>query len=146
MRDWTKPLRKAYYTTLVNQVFIESAPVAVWQEKLPEDEPAGLYIVIGDTIGNNISPMDRFVGDVLVNIEVIAMGQSEIGDYVDDMTDQVKQLILPTRTTSGLTPQAGFQFSSVRWDNDNDIPVLQTPSGYIKRKIIRYRQNIVDNN
>lgn len=146
MRDWTKPLRKAYYTTLVNQVFIESAPVAVWQEKLPEDEPAGLYIVIGDTLANNESTFDKWGFEVLLNLEVVALGQSEVGDFVDDMVDQVKQLIFLSRTTFGITPPAGFNISRIFIDGENDIPVLQTATGYIKRKILRFHHLIIDNN
>lgn len=146
MRDWTKPLRKAYYTTLVNQVFIESAPVAVWQEKLPEDEPAGLYIVIGDTLANNESTFDKWGFEVLLNLEVVALGQSEVGDFVDDMVDQVKQLIFLSRTTFGITPPAGFNISRIYLDGENDIPVLKTETGYIKRKILRFHHLIIDNN
>lgn len=146
MRDWIKPLRKAYYGALVNQVFIDLAIVPVWQDKLPEDEPSTLAIVIGETSGTNMDTFDRFMGDVTINIEIIALGQSEVGDYVDDMADQVKGLITTTRTLNGLTPQAGFAFTRVSWDNETDIPMLQTATGYIKRKIIRYRQHIIDNN
>lgn len=146
MRDWTKPLRKAYYDALAGNVSIEAAIVPVWQDKVPEDQPATCYIVIGETQGSDDSTFSTWDSDAFINVEVIAHFQSETGDYVDDMTDQVKSLLLPTRTTIGITEPSGFHIKKMVVDGENDIPVLQTATGYLKRKIIRYRQKIVDNN
>lgn len=146
MNDYRLALRQACYDCLANGVVIDSAFVPVKQDKLPEDEPTNCYILIGDIIGNNISPLDHFASDVTVSIHAVAIAQSEVGNYADDMANQIKQLMLPTRTTSGLEEQGGFHFSCLRVDNDNDVPVLQTATGYVKQIVIRYRLNIFDNN
>ena len=146
MNDYRLALRQSCYDCLNANVVIDAAPVPVKQEKLPDDEPTNCYVLVGDIIGSDISPLDHFATDVTVNIHAVAIAQAEVGNFADDMANQIKQLMLPTRTTTGLAPQAGFQFSSVRLDNDNDIPILQTATGYVKQIVIRYRLNITDNN
>jgi hypothetical protein len=146
LKDWTKPLRKAYYDALNGQVVIDSAPVPVFQDKVPDDVPSDLYIVVADTLSSDASPFNVWVRDALMNIEVVAMSQAEPGDYVDDMVDQIKQKLFLTRTTFGIAQPAGFQVTKLTLDAEQDIPVMQTATGYIKRKILRTRQTIVDNN
>lgn len=146
MNDYRLALRQAIYDCLDQSVLIESSFVPVKQDKLPDDEPTNCYILIGDIIGSDISPLDHFASDVFVNIHAVAIAQAEVGNYADDMVNQIKQLMLPTRTTTGLGVQAGFQFSSVKVDGDNDVPILQTRTGYVKQIVIRYRMNITDNN
>lgn len=146
MNDYRLALRQACYDCLNEGVVIDSTFVPVKQDKLPDDEPTSCYILIGDIIGSDISPLDHFASDVTVNIHAVAIAQAEVGNFADDMVNQIKQLMLPTRTTSGLDPQTGFNFSCLRVDNDNDVPVLQTGTGYVKQIIVRFRLNIFDNN
>lgn len=146
MRDWVKPLRKAYYDALLNEVTIDSGFVPVFQEKVPENTPHDVYININRVTSTDSSTFDKFAGEVIVEVECWAQHHAEIGDEVDDMVDQVKQAVLPTRTTTGIAQQPGFHFSSVHYDSESEVPVLQTGTGYIKAKIIRFRQTIVDNN
>lgn len=146
MRDWTKPIRQAYYNALMGNVIIESAPVPVFQEKVPDHAPNMCYIIIADTQGAQANDFTTWNTDATVNIDIVNLFNAESGDYVDDMADQVKQILLPTRTTKGIVDPTGFQVIMMMVDGEQDIPIAQTGTGFIKRKILRMRQTIVDNN
>lgn len=147
MKDWAQPLRKAYYDLFNNAVVVDSGFVPVFQERVPDNEPTNLAIVIGSTlVSNNADDFKSYNSEAFITIDAISRQQSGMGDEVDTMVDQIKTLLFPTRTTRGIAQPSGFQVSEIWIESENELPVAELPVGYLKRKILRIHHKIVDNN
>lgn len=146
MKDWAQPLRKAYYDLLNGVVVIDSGFVPVFQERVADNEPSNIYIVIGDIVSSNADDFTTYNSEVFLNLDVVSRQQSGMGDEVDTMVDQIKTLLFPTRTTRGIAQPSGFQVSEIWIESENELPVAELPIGYLKRKILRIHHKIVDNN
>lgn len=143
MRDWNGELRKQYYQILDTSILVG---YPVFQEQVINQNPSNFYIVIGRVFSNAANTLDKWVGEVFVEVESVGLYGANIGPEVDAMTDQVKQAILAQRATPSQNIN-GFNWSSLSWDGDTDIPVAEMAGGgYIKRRITRFKQTIVDNN
>jgi hypothetical protein len=142
MRDFNRALRENYCGTIVNTVGVT---YPVYHDVLPGSVEAPFYIVIGRIFSSSVLNFNAWQGDVFVEVEAIGFYSSSVGNEVDDMVDQIKFGMVKGRASTVLA-MGNFYLTAFSWDSDIDIPVVETENGLMKRRIVRFKQTIVDNN
>lgn len=146
MKDPVKFIKDAYYTLLKDNVTYNGSIIAVYDE---EADPAGnTYYIIISTVTDTDQPVKtKFFTDTQIVIDVVTLldyqmtKQKEIADVI---CGKIMDLVLPTPDTTGIADTADFQVISVRRESSNHLPVLDTGTKKVVRRILRYTQTVVE--
>lgn len=142
MKDTGRIIRKGIFQALNGNISYNAANVPIF-DLAPTEAPGSHYIMLrnGDeaTDANN----DRFVtiGSVLIDVATI-LQTTVTNEIVEDLCDQVLEILLPTPQTFGITLEAGFNLTDLKRESANYLPMLQTDTGKIVRKILRLTYRI----
>ncbi len=116
-------IRKAYFEALNNQVnHPEGGPtfIPVVDEKLDVNiTEHDLYILISGQAGTPKETKSLWVKEEDINITVVNRRKATNSKVlIEDIADQVLTIILPTRTTNGLSIEAPFKLTYARLISD----------------------------
>jgi hypothetical protein len=139
-------IRKAYFEALNNQVGNPEQPInkiPVVDEKLDLNiTEHDLYILISGQAGTPKEVKSMWVKEEDINIMVVNRRKATNSKVlIEDIADQVLTIILPTRTTNGLSIEAPFKLTYARLINDQtNFEKLQ--DGWQVSKSLIFRNHI----
>lgn len=139
-----KPVRHGIYGIINNQVELNAVTIPVYDEKVFTDQSPPLYILLStqqETLGPDQNDCSEFIRSS-IDIEIIRRSGSEVSkDDIDDVSDQLYELIIPSLGEAGFT-LANFRISYAARDSafSQNISITETES--VLRKIIRFVFNL----
>lgn len=146
MKDPVKFIKDAYYALLDGAITYNGSPIPVYDE---EADPAGnTYYIIISTVTDTDQPVKtKFFTDTQIVIDVVTLLDYQMTkqkEIVDVICGKIMDLVLPTPDTTGIADTADFQVISVRRESSNHLPVLDTGTKKVVRRILRYTQTVVE--
>lgn len=107
----------------------------------PEGETGDFILVYPESVSED-NTKGVFSDNVIIITDVVTMFENVIDhSVVDDIDEQVRAIIVPTPSGSGLTKPGGIQFLNMTRASANYI--TESGSKRIYRKVSRYSVNMV---
>lgn len=148
MRDSMKPVRLAINTLINGVVTYKGNPVKCYDEKVFTGQVPDIYILYStqqETPGPDQTDC-TFNMNSSIDIEIISRTGSEVSkDVLDDVSNDIMQLVVPTQGTAGFT-LSGFQIINAARESAITQNITITESQSILRKIVRFVFNLVQQN
>lgn len=145
MKDIDGVIRTAIYSALNGNLSYNSINVPIFDEA-PTQAQTAPYLILSTQTDTNTSNNARNVheGDILLDIVTIqsAFVNKEIAETI---SNQIQAIIQPTVTGNGLTLAGSYTLTYIRRESSNYLPMLQSDTAKILRKIIRYQFRIQEN-
>lgn len=146
MKDPVKFIKDAYYNLLKNNITYNGSIIDVYDE---EADPAGnSYYIIVSTVTDTDQPVKtKFFTDTQIVIDVVTLLDYQMTkqkEIVDVICGKIMNLVLPTPDTTGIADTTDFQVISVRRESSNHLPVLDTGTKKVVRRILRFTQTVVE--
>ncbi len=146
MKDPIKFIKSAYYTALDGAITYNGSTIPVYDEEA--DETGGdYYIVISTIIDADLPNKGKFMNEVEVLIDVVSQNNWRVDlvkQIVDAMTAKVLNTIIPSINTTSLPGNADFQIVDVRKSASQHVPILDTGTKKIVRRLTRFTQIIIE--
>jgi hypothetical protein len=146
MKDPIKFIKSAYYTALDGAITYNGSTIPVYDEEA--DETGGDYYIIVSTITDADLPnKGKFMNDVEVIIDVVSQNNWRVDlvkQIVDAITAKVLDRIIPSIGTTNLSGNADFQIVDVRKESSQHVPILDTGTKKIVRRLTRFTQIIIE--
>jgi hypothetical protein len=147
MRDTQKILRHAVFQTLNGNVTYNGSNIPVYDEKRLLGDQDNLFIILGSQRESDDSPDEYFITNSSIDIEIQHRTEFEVSkDAIDDVSDQVLQIIMPTPYTNGFPVQNLFQINGVTRSSTISRNFSLTDSQSIVAKIITITCKIIQQN
>lgn len=143
MIDVKTPLRRAYFQCLNGNISVSGNNVPVYDDVTKLGNTSDPYIILSAQSATDNSSFQTFdsVEDITVEIIQKASGRTN-KEVIDFIAGQVMNLVLPTRTTNGLTAQNGLQINCISLYQDRDLSMVLSAATSIGRRILVYRQKV----
>lgn len=141
MNDTGQAVRKSIYDALNNQIDNPENPVVkvpIVDEKLDLNiTEHDLYMLIGGQQASPVNTKQTWASEVDINITIVNRRKATNSKTtIETIANDVLQLLLPTRTSEGITISSPFNLSFVKYMGDS-YQFDQTPAGWeIKKSII----------
>jgi hypothetical protein len=150
MRDASGAFRTAVWAALdgnLTAVFDGSnSPVSVYDEQVTTDRDS-LYVLLSSENSTDESNRTRFVRNVSLLLEITHKPDYSIDSRVlDDISDQILEVLLPTTQTDGLIAQSGWQFVALKVESGNKLNMAISSTSSIHRKLITLTCRVVQLN
>ena len=146
MRDTCQPFRKAIYDALSGNVTYNSVQVPVYDEKTFVTNTASVFILLSTQQEIGINDNDcAWVTLSSIDVEIVSKTASEVTkNAIDTISGTVMGIILPTRTTTGITQPSGFQVVNFERTSTLTQTVSLSPTESILIKIIKFSATFVE--
>lgn len=136
MNNYVGELVKAYYHCLNGNITYNGEDVNVYRVGVDKDDKFH-YIQFRPESENDQSNKSVFVTNPIVIMEILTVHEGAIdASVVEDIDNQARQLLFPTRNTTGLTV-TGFQVTITRIENSSYLDGFNG-SRHEHRKITRF--------
>lgn len=133
MKETKKILRIAIKDALDGNITIGGEAVPIHDEK---SDGENIYILLSNQQETDDNTSDVFITVSTIDIEVVQQtGYSISKDDIDDITDQMLEILIPTPSTNGLTAPSGFIFHNVRRESSRSLAFEISPTESIIRNI-----------
>lgn len=145
MKDSMKPLRLGIFAVIDGQITYNAVVVPVYDEKVFTGAVPDLYILLSTQQESPTGDQNdcELIRDSFIDIEIIRKTGSEVSkDTIDDVSDQLYQLIIPSQGVAGFTV-AGFQISNPRMVSALTQNVTLTETESVLRKIVRFAATLI---
>ena len=146
MKDPIKFIKDAYFNALDGNITYNGSTIPVYDEEA--DETGGDYYILISTITDADFPnKTKFMNDVEVLIDVVSQNNFRVDlvkSIVDAITEKVLNEILPSVSNSSLSDNADFQIVDVRKSGSQHIPIIDTGTKKIVRRLTRFTQLIIE--
>jgi len=146
MKDPIKFIKSAYYTALDGAITYNGSTIPVYDEEA--DETGGdYYIVISTIVDADLPNKGKFMNEVEVLIDVVSQNNWRVDlvkQIVDAITAKVLNTIIPSINTNSLADNADFQIVDVRKSASQHVPILDTGTKKIVRRLTRFTQIIIE--
>lgn len=140
MRDVSKQVRLAFYNCLNGNI-----AVPIYDEKQKVDQSASLFALLSTQQQFPIEENDStWISKNTIDIELLQKSGSEVSkDDVDDLSNTIIELVIPTSQTTGLINPVNLQFTYVTYEliTSRNLSISETES--IIQKIIRFVITII---
>ncbi len=141
MRDVSKPLRIAVFNCLSGNV----GSLPTFDEKQKVTGTANLFIVLStqqQVPDEDIS--ESWISRASIDIEVVQKTGSEVSkDDIDDASNTILGLLLPSPWVSGVVTPPGLQFTNAKCESiiSRNLSLSETES--VVQKIIRFSVQVI---
>jgi hypothetical protein len=146
MKDPVKFIKDAYFNALDGNITYNGSTIPVYDEEA--DETGGDYYIIISTITDADFPnKGKFMNDVEVLIDVVSQNNWRVDlvkQIVDSITAKILNVIIPSIGTTSLIEDADFQIVDVRKASTQHVPVIDTGTKKIVRRLTRFTQLIIE--
>jgi hypothetical protein len=146
MKDPVKFIKDAYFNALDGNITYNGSTIPVYDEEA--DETGGDYYIIISTITDADLPnKGKFMNDVEVLIDVVSQNNWRVDlvkEIVDSITGKIMAAIIPSIGTTLLIENADFQIVDVRKASTQHVPVIDTGTKKIVRRLTRFTQLIIE--
>ena len=146
MTDPVKPLKDAYIALLTGAIDYNGTTIPVYDE---EGDPAGndFYIIVSSVTDTQVQNQKTyFWSELTIIIDVVTRFDNRITkmkEPCDVITGKILDLVLPTVTTHSISC-SGFQVLNVVKESSQHLPVLDTESKKVVRRVTRFRQQMIE--
>jgi hypothetical protein len=145
MKDSLKALRDCYMALLSDQITYNGSVIPVYDQ---EADPTGndFYIVLSTATDVPIENNSAFINETTMLIDVVTRVNYTLTkqtEVVDIITGKIFQLVIPSVGQSGLTDTADFQITNVRKESSEHLPILDSGTKKIVRRVTRFSQNLI---
>jgi hypothetical protein len=140
MIDVNRKIREALVSVLDGTITYNSVAVPCYHNRNPNESDT-LFIDLNSQTGENASNKgaNEVVGTIM--IDVVHLTDGSTFDVVDGICEEIKQLLEPTVTGSGITDPEGLQVWSFIWLSDTEQPVY-ADDGNVMRRLMRYEYKV----
>lgn len=146
MKDPIKFIKSAYYTALNGQITYNGSTIPVYDEEA--DETGGdYYIIISTIVDADLPNKGKFMNEIEVLIDVVSQNNWRVDlvkQIVDAITAKILDRIIPSIGTTNLIGNADFQLVDVRKSASQHVPILDTGTKKIVRRLTRFTQIIIE--
>jgi hypothetical protein len=146
MKDPVKFIKEAYFNALDGVITYNGSTIPVYDEEA--DETGGDYYIIISTITDADFPnKGKFMNDVEVLIDVVSQNNFRVDlvkTIVDSITAKVLNVIIPSVGNTSLSGNVDFQIVDVRKAATQHIPIIDTGTKKIVRRLTRFTQLIIE--
>jgi len=146
MKDPVKFIKDAYFNALDGAITYNGSTILVYDEEA--DETGGDYYIIISTITDADLPnKGKFMNDVEVLIDVVSQNNWRVDlvkQIVDSITAKILAVIIPSVGTTSLIENADFQIVDVRKASTQHVPIIDTGTKKIVRRLTRFTQLIIE--
>ncbi len=144
MRDTQQILRMAVYNLLNGNLSYNSDNVPVYDEKRKSGDADNIFVILGTQQESDDDTSDAFITDSSIDIEIQHRTDFEISkDVIDNISNQILELLLPTPQSNGFAVQNLFLIQCVRRTSTISRNFSLTDSQSIVAKIITISCKIV---
>lgn len=144
MKDPIKFIKAAYFAALDGQITYNGSTIPVYDEEA--DETGGDYYIIISTITDSyFANKHSFINEVNILIDVVSQNNWRVDlvkQIVDAISEKILNVILPSVSTTGLSDNADFQILDVTKESSQHVPIIDTGTKKIVRRITRFNQFI----
>lgn len=144
MLDAGASLRKAYNSALNGNVTFSGSAVPLVDGKLHENMREDVYIMFSTQSDTDKPNKNYFATEI--NLAVLIVNRKEATvqkSVVENISNQVLTIIIPTTTTHGLIIDAPFKITFVKRDNANTQGAKLDDGTFIIAKEINFRNRII---
>lgn len=144
MLDTMKPMRKAVYSCIYNNITYKGSVVKVTDEKVFGGQQPSVYILLSTQREQNATEQDcAWQTRSSIDLLIISKTESEVSkDAIDDISSTMLQLLLNLPGDDNLTVQAGFQILELRKDSAASGQVQISPTQSELQKIVTITADI----
>lgn len=146
MKDPVKFIKDAYFNALDGVITYNGSTIPVYDEEA--DETGGDYYIIISTITDTDLPNKaKFMNDVEVLIDVVSQNNWRVDlvkQIVDSITAKILAVIIPSVGSTSLSDGADFQIVDVRKASTQHVPIIDTGTKKIVRRLTRFTQLIIE--
>lgn len=141
MKETKKIIRQAIFDAIDGQVVVNSVTIPVYDEK---NDGENIYILLSNQQEADDNTSDTFITRSTIDIEVVQQtGYSVSKDDIDDITEQILEIVIPTPNTHGLTEPTGIQILNVRRESSRSLAMEISISETIIRNITTISATII---
>lgn len=131
---------------LSGQITYNGSPIPVYDQ---EADPTGndFYIVLSTATDVPIENNSAFINETTMLIDVVTRVNYTLTkqtEVVDIITGKIFQLVIPSVGQSGLTDTADFQITNVRKESSEHLPILDSGTKKIVRRVTRFSQTLIE--
>jgi hypothetical protein len=146
MKDPIKFIRNAYFTALDGNITYNGSTIPIYDEEA--DETGGdYYIIISTIVDADLPNKGKFMNEMEVLIDVVSQNNWRVDlvkQIVDAITAKILDRIIPSIGTTNLIENADFQIVDVRKSASQHVPILDTGTKKIVRRLTRFTQIIIE--
>jgi hypothetical protein len=146
MKDPVKFIKEAYFNALDGVITYNGSTIPVYDDEA--DETGGDYYIIISTITDADFPnKGKFMNDVEVLIHVVSQNNWRVDlvkQIVDSITAKILNVIIPSVGATSLIENADFQIVDVRKASTQHVPIIDTGTKKIVRRLTRFTQLIIE--
>jgi len=146
MKDPVKFIKEAYFNALDGVITYNGSTIPVYDEEA--DETGGDYYILISTITDADFPnKGKFMNDVEVLIDVVSQNNWRVDlvkQIVDSITAKILNVIIPSVGATSLIENADFQIVDVRKASTQHVPIIDTGTKKIVRRLTRFTQLIIE--
>jgi hypothetical protein len=141
MKDYGASIRKSFYDAITGHVTYDSATIPVYDEKVETVPEKDIWIVIADQIDLDKSNKHQFANETTIDINIVSKRKSAGGKKViEDISDQILQVIVPTTKTVGLTIAPPFKIVYCEFLNGRANALQQDAANqFVHIKTLQFR-------
>ena len=142
MNEVSDKIRTAIYTALNGNITYNSQTIGIFDEA-PPTTAAVNYILFSTQAEDDQSNNSRFVTEGYILLDIVSI-QSEFPNksVLESISNSILTILRPTVTTYGITLPAGYNLTLFRRESANSIPMLQSSTGKVLRKVLRFSYRI----
>lgn len=144
MIDVKLPLRTAYYQ-LLNGAIIYNAtaiPISTDLRKLA-DNAALTYIIIRAQTGIDKSTLNSFDSQEEIFLDIVNKAKTRVNnEIIENISNQIFGLVLPSVKANGLPAQPGIQIACVQLSGDRYLDLVLNSSTTAMRRILTFTQKV----
>ena len=138
-------IRKAIYTALNGNISYNSVNIPIFDEA-PDEAQSSHYILFSTQTEEDATNNARFVTEGEILLDIVTVHPSyPTKKVVESISDTIMGILTPTVTTRGITLPTGYSLTLFRRERSYSIPMLQSSTGKVIRKILRYSYRIQQN-
>jgi len=141
MRDTHYLIRRAFYAVLQGQVTYAGQIVNFYDEKKKASSSDNVYAIFStqQSSRSQDSNDSTWITDERIDIEITQKQGFEVTkDFIDDVSNQMYQLLMPTRGQDALPVQNEMQFRNVELETALTRSVQISPTETIISKVITF--------
>lgn len=116
MKNTQKPFRLALFNALSGHITHNAVNIGFFDERKTASDQANIYVTFGTQSERVIEENDScFITQSTIRLAVVSKVFSETSkDIINDITDSILQLLLPTNQTNGFTDPSGMQIQNIK--------------------------------
>lgn len=147
MIDVKEPLRTAYFQALDGQLFYDGKPVPIGDEMAPFGDDVSLYVIIAGQSDGQENTFQSWGSFEELNLDIINKTTARNSkEPLDNVAGQILAILFPdpaNKGVSGLPAQPGIQINSPVLSSNRYIPLSLNSSNSVLRRIMTFKQHIL---